>query len=128
MIVGLGTDIVNLERMAKLVADDASRLVAKICTPAEEQYVASGNKVSRLAKVWAAKEAAVKALGTGFAKGVSFKDITLTHDSLGKPELTFSGRAAEILQTEIQANSARILVSLSDDKPFVQAVVIIEKI
>lgn len=82
----------------------------------------------RLAKIWAAKEAAVKALGTGFAQGVTFKDIALRHNADGKPELEFYGRAKEILQALVSGGTANILISLSDDKPFAQAVVIIEKI
>lgn len=82
----------------------------------------------RLAKIWAVKEAAVKALGTGFVQGISFRDIELKHDNLGKPEIEFSGKAGEIVTAKTAGGKANILVSLSDDKPFAQAVVIIEKI
>ena len=65
---------------------------------------------------------------TGFIEGITFKDIELKHNSLGRPELEFSGKAKQILQNIIQEGTANIMVSLSDDKPWAQAVVIIEKI
>ena len=80
-----------------------------------------------MAKLWAVKEAAVKALGTGFSAGVRFEDIELKHDALGKPEIEFRGKAKEILASKAMGAQINMLVSLSDDKPFAQAVVIIEK-
>ena len=129
MIVGLGTDIVSTERIAAVWDKNGGAFAARICRSDEENYLqCNGDPVMRLAKIWAAKEAAVKALGTGFAQGVTFKDIALRHNAYGKPELEFYGRAKEILQALVSGGTANILISLSDDKPFAQAVVIIEKI
>ena len=129
MIVGLGTDIVSTERIAAVWDKNGGAFAVRICRSDEENYLqCNGDPVMRLAKIWAAKEAAVKALGTGFAQGVTFKDIALRHNADGKPELEFYGRAKEILQTLVSGGTANILISLSDDKPFAQAVVIIEKI
>ena len=129
MIIGLGTDIVSIERIAKVLEKNEVAFIDRICTKDEKKYLQSCRDISlKLAKIWAVKEAAVKALGTGFVQGISFLDIELYHDDLGKPEIKFSGKAKEILDKKIKNESVNISVSLSDDKPFAQAVVIIEKI
>ena len=129
MIVGLGTDIVSIDRIAMVLEKNQSTFIDRICSKQEKLYLQECKDVkTKLAKIWAVKEAAVKALGTGFVQGISFADIKLSHDSLGKPEINFSGKAKEILDHKIGNGKANILVSLSDDKPFAQAVVIIEKI
>lgn len=129
MIVGLGTDIVSIERIAKLLLRNEGTFIERICSSQEKKYLQGCADITpRLAKLWAVKEAAVKALGTGFIEGITFKDIELKHNSLGRPELEFSGKAEQILQSIISGGKANIMVSLSDDKPWAQAVVIIEKI
>lgn len=129
MIIGLGTDIVSIERIAKVLEKNKAAFIDRICTKNEKKYLQSCQDISmKLAKVWAVKEATVKALGTGFIQGISFLDIELYHDELGKPEIKLSGKAKEILLAKTQDIDVNILVSLSDDKPFAQAVVIIEKI
>lgn len=129
MIVGLGTDIVSTDRIAGVLEKNQAQFIDRICSESEKKYLsASGDLKVRLAKIWAVKEAAVKALGTGFVQGISFRDIELKHDDLGKPEIEFSGKAGEIVTAKTAGGKANILVSLSDDKPFAQAVVIIEKI
>ena len=129
MIVGVGTDIVSIERIAQILCKNSKQFTDRICREDEFAYLGTdeGREV-RLAKIWAVKEAAVKALGTGFAEGIKFTDIKLKHDSWGKPELDFYGKAKEILLAKTMGKKANIWVSLSDDKPFAQAVVIIEKI
>ncbi|MBE6454156.1 MAG: holo-ACP synthase [Alphaproteobacteria bacterium] len=128
MIVGLGTDIVSVDRIAMVLERNQSQFIDRICTKDEKKYLQQCKDIkTKLAKIWAVKEAAVKALGTGFVQGISFTDIELQHDSLGKPEIVFYGKAKEILEAKIEGKTANILVSLSDDKPFAQAVVIIEK-
>lgn len=129
MIIGLGTDIVSVDRIAKVLEKNQQQFIERICRDNEKKYLMeTGDIKARLAKIWAVKEAAVKALGTGFVEGISFKDIELKHDKSGKPEIEFFGKAAEILQAKSSNTFVNILVSLSDDKPFAQAVVIIEKI
>lgn len=129
MIIGLGTDIVSTERIAKVLEKNETAFIDRICTKEEKKYLQSCRDITlKLAKIWAVKEAAVKALGTGFVQGISFSDIELFHDCLGKPEIKFFGKAKEVLDEKIGDNEVNILVSLSDDKPFAQAVVIIEKI
>lgn len=129
MIIGMGTDIVSVERIAKLLDAAQMQFVDRICRDSEKNYVGNGKgQELKLAKLWAVKEAAVKALGTGFAEGVKFADVELRHDAWGKPEIEFYGKAKEILTTKADGQKINIVVSLSDDKPFAQAVVIIEKI
>ena len=129
MIIGLGTDIVSVERIAKVLEKNEVSFIDRICTKDEKIYLQSCRDITlKLAKIWAVKEAAVKALGTGFVQGISFSDIELFHDKLGKPEIRFLGKAREILDEKSENSDVNILVSLSDDKPFAQAVVIIEKI
>lgn len=129
MIIGLGTDIVSIERIAAVLAKNEASFINRVCTENEKKYLMErGDVQSRLAKIWAVKEAAVKALGTGFIQGVSFADIEMSHDKLGKPEIIFKGEALRILQDKLGGKKANVLVSLSDEKPFAQAIVIIEKI
>lgn len=129
MIVGLGTDIVSIERIAKVLDKNKEQFINRICTKNEKKELVKCNDLPmKLAKLWSVKEAAVKALGTGFVQGISFVDVELFHDDLGKPEIKFLGKAGEVLNKLVGAKSANVLVSISDDKPFAQAVVIIEKI
>ncbi len=131
MIIGLGCDIVNIKRMEKPTeADYARRLAQKILCAAEireltaKQLPNDREYTCRLAKYYAAKEAFTKALGTGFRDGIHLHDIQVYHDELGKPLLKVSGTAATYLQK--LAPAARLHLSLSDDYPYAQAVVIIE--
>jgi holo-[acyl-carrier protein] synthase len=127
MIVGLGTDIVSVDRIAKLLEKNKGAFVEKLCTKEEKIYLQSCADITpKLAKLWAVKEATVKALGTGFIEGISFKDIELRHNNLGKPQLAITGKAKEKLD-EITKGDFNVVVSLSDDKPWAQAVVVIEK-
>ena len=92
MIIGLGTDIVSIERIAKVLEKNEVAFIDRICTKDEKKYLQSCRDITlKLAKIWAVKEAAVKALGTGFVQGISFLDIELFHDELGKPEIKFFG-------------------------------------
>lgn len=128
MIVGLGCDICNIERIAEAVQKHGGRFVDRACSEAEKSELAnvknSKQYVADVAKLFAAKEAFVKALGTGFIDGIKMSDIEVLHDDLGKPVLSVSGRAQEIADN---LEGKKFFVSLSDDFPFAQAVVIIEK-
>ena len=130
MILGLGCDIVNVERIAKS-PEFLERFKQKIMGAEELEELDFRGDITykelacRLAKAYAAKEAFVKALGTGFRDGIFMRDIQILHTDLGKPELLISGRAFIYLQK--LSVTAQTFVSLSDDYPFAQAVVIIEK-
>lgn len=130
MIIGLGCDIVNIERINKSETF-LKQFQNKILGPSELQEIFQKLTLSQkeraclLAKYFAAKEAFVKALGTGFRNGIFLKDIQVLHNTLGKPEIIVSGNAH--LTLEKIANNSNIFVSLSDDYPYAEAVVIIEE-
>lgn len=130
MIVGLGNDIVNIERIQN-TRDYLQHFAARILGTDEQAEIRKNGAAEDmrfrelLAKYYAAKEAFVKALGTGFRDGIFFKDIQVLHNSLGKPELKISGTADKYLKK--LAAKPRLHVTLSDDMPFAFAVVIIEE-
>ncbi len=133
MIAGLGADIVNIERIEKILSRFDEHFVSRFFAPSEQEDIRAAFKSDRqrackTAKYFAAKEAAAKALGTGFRDGIEWREIVVRHDEFGAPQLVFGGKALERAQKLCPGGDFRILLSLSDDYPFAQAVVIIEKI
>ncbi len=130
MILGIGCDIVNINRIAKS-PEFLERFKQKIMGDEEQNELDAKGDITykelacRLAKAYAGKEAFVKALGTGFRDGIFLKDIQILHTDLGKPELKISGNTLAYMQK--LSSSAQTFITLSDDYPFAQAVVIIEK-
>ncbi|MDR1777183.1 MAG: holo-ACP synthase [Desulfovibrio sp.] len=122
MIAGIGADIVEIRRVGRSCERFGQRFLKKIFTTAELDALA-GCRVSTLAGRFAAKEAAVKALGTGFAKGIGPLQIEIFSDSLGAPMLSFSGRAAERLRS---IGVIRSLLSISHDRDTAVAFVVLE--
>lgn len=129
MIIGLGSDMVNVERIEASLERHAERFLARVFTPGEIA-LADGRPALRaatLAKRWAAKEACAKALGTGFGRGFGFIDVEVENDPLGAPGLILHRGAAERLAALTPpGHTAHLHVSLSDDLPWAQATVIIE--
>ncbi|MEI6231436.1 MAG: holo-ACP synthase [Planctomycetota bacterium] len=96
MIVGIGIDIIEIERIQGVYARHGERFAQRILTAAEYAYVMRFKEPSqRLAGRWAAKEAALKALGTGLSHGIGWRDVEILPDSNGKPQLYFHGKAHE---------------------------------
>ena len=130
MIYGLGTDIINIDRIAQTLAKFGDRFAERTFTEGEQAEITAETNAARCsakaAKLFAAKEAAVKALGTGFRDGISWRDVEVSHDALGKPLLKFYGAAAAKLASVSQGKTAVLHLSLSDDYPVATAVVIIE--
>ncbi len=132
MIVGLGCDIINVERLLKSTLDlvhFADRILGaneqtEISDQTNGKVISKQKYACILAKHFAAKEAFVKALGTGFRFNIYLKDIEVLHNKLGQPILRINGNAREILQENHK--NARLHITLSDDFPYAQAVVIIE--
>ncbi|MCC7494750.1 MAG: holo-ACP synthase [Fimbriimonadaceae bacterium] len=94
-IVGSGIDIVAIDRIASLYQRHGERFLARLLTPTERAAVAAlAHPEARLAGRFAAKEAVMKALGTGWGGGVNFTDIEIVNDSAGVPRVTLSGGAA----------------------------------
>ncbi len=131
MILGIGTDIANIERIGTVLDKFGSRFIEKNYTAAEREVLEdcgdnARRRAAKAAKMFAAKEAVVKALGCGFALGVAHMDVEVAHDELGKPLLNLYGQALCRLTEMAQGKEWRLHLSLSDDFPFAQAVVIIE--
>lgn len=122
-IIGLGTDIVEITRIEETVSRQP-RFVQRILTHAEQaQYEHHAEPVRYLAKRFAAKEAAAKALQTGIGRGVSWQHMHVDNDENGAPYLTFSQGALSVFE-EKKARSCYL--SISDEKHYAVATVIIE--
>lgn len=122
MVLGLGTDIAEVARIAKSVED--TRFKERVFSSAEIAYCESrANKNESFAARFAAKEAFFKALGTGWRGGLAFNEVEIIKDELGKPSVRLTGTTAEIIA---ERNTISIHVSLSHTKETAIAVVIIE--
>lgn len=131
MIIGLGSDLCNIERIANSLDRFGERFENRVFTEVE---IAKARRrpftiAGTYAKRFAAKEAFSKAVGTGFKRGVYMKDIGVVNAPSGAPTLALTGGAAKRLE-EITptGHEARILLTLTDDHPWAQAFVIIEAI
>ena len=122
MIVGLGTDIVEVARIAKIYEKFGVHFLNKILTPAEIEQLCPP-KPERIAGLFAAKEAAVKALGTGFARGIGLGQIEIGHDDLGAPLLHFHGAAAQYFR---ERGAQRALLSISHERNYAVACVVLD--
>lgn len=124
MITGIGIDIVEVERMEKLHARFGERLARRLLDDGElEEYVVSTGKSRLLARRFAAKEAASKALGTGFSQGVGPRMIGVRHLEHGRPDLEFNGPAR---QRSEQLGVTSVWLSISDEKRYSVAAVVLE--
>ncbi|MEH0742129.1 holo-ACP synthase [Vibrio cholerae] len=123
-IVGLGTDIAEIERVEKALARSGDAFAQRILTPPElDTFHAIKQKARFLAKRFAAKEAASKALGTGIALGVTFQDFTISNDELGAPVLTLANKALVLAN---QKQVSHVHLSISDERHYAMATVIYE--
>ena len=124
-VVGIGNDIVEISRIANMADKAQERLALRVLTPNEYQRYQSLKQPERfLAKRWAGKEAAAKALGRGIADGISFQHFEIISLTTGQPTLHLSARALEIAK-QIQAEHWHI--SLSDEKEYALAFVVLSK-
>ena len=124
-IFGIGTDIVNIKRMDKTLKKRGFKFKQKIFSSNEIKYCESKkNSSSFYAKRFAAKEAFSKALGTGITKNVSFINIEISNNSYGKPYIVVKKKLNDFMKKKIK-KKYKIYLSLSDDKPWAQATVII---
>ncbi|RTZ15949.1 holo-ACP synthase [Vibrio aquaticus] len=124
-IVGLGTDIAEIERVEKALARSGEAFAKRILTESEFETFSGLKQQGRyLAKRFAVKEAASKALGTGIAQGVTFHDFSVSNDELGAPVLTLSNKAKQIAQRK-GVNQTHL--SISDERHYAVATVIFEQ-
>ncbi len=121
MIYGIGTDIVHVSRMRENLDKYGDKFAKRILTDLEfSEYESKSNQAAFLAKRFAAKEAAAKAMGTGFSQGLSLHHIGVTHDEAGKPILNFSG-VAEVFLNEKKIKQSHL--SLADERDYAVAFV-----
>jgi holo-[acyl-carrier protein] synthase len=124
MIFGIGTDIVRVGRIREDLDRYGVRFAERILAAGElADFQHNANKANFLARRFAAKEAASKAMGTGFSRGVQMRDIEVTHDTQGKPMLEFHGQALKFIQDK-QVTVAHI--SLADEQDHAVAFVTLE--
>lgn len=129
MILGIGTDLANIDRIEATLGRFGDRFRERVFTPHEQAKAESRPRAvaATYAKRWAAKEACSKALGTGLRMGISWKDMSVTNLRSGQPVMHVTGWAAERLaQMTPAGHEAVIHVTLTDDHPWAQAFVVIE--
>lgn len=130
MILGLGSDLVDIRRIEKVLERHGDRFIQRIFTPVEvAKAEGRATRIDTYAKRFAAKEACSKALGTGFRKGVFFRDLGVVNLPSGRPTMKLTGGALKRLN-EITPDGyeARIDISLTDEYPLAQAIVIISAV
>lgn len=126
-LFGIGTDIVQVARIKKIVSRYGVVFARRILSEIEYklyQELSSHQKIHYLAKRFAAKEAVAKALGTGISKGIAFKDISITNNKNGQPMVIYSGEAQRYA---IENNIQETFISLADEQDFAVAFVTILK-
>ncbi len=130
MILGLGTDLIDVRRIERTLDRFGRRFVDRIFTDDERtRSERRANRAAAYAKRFAAKEACSKALGTGFRKGVYWRDMGVVNLPSGKPTMKLTGGARRRLEEMVPDGMvARIDVSITDDIPLAQAVVLISAV
>jgi len=128
VILGIGTDLANIERIAAVLARHGDRFRNRVFTETEiAKAERRADVAGTYAKRWAAKEACSKALGTGLRMGISWKDMAVTNLPTGQPVMHLTGWAAERLADMTPAGHRAVIhVTLTDDHPWAQAFVVIE--
>ena len=130
MIIGLGSDLCDVRRIEKVLERHGERFLTRIFTPAERAKAERRtNRAETYAKRFAAKEACAKALGTGLRRGVFWRDMGVVNLPGGRPTMQLTGGALARLQAITPAGcEARIEVSLTDEGPTAQAIIIISAV
>jgi holo-[acyl-carrier protein] synthase len=128
MILGIGSDLANIDRIAGTIERFGDRFKNRVFTEVEQAKAERRrDTVGTYAKRWAAKEACSKALGTGLAMGISWKDMAVKNLRTGQPVMEVTGWAKERLEKMTPSgHEAIIYVTLTDDHPWAQAFVVIE--
>lgn len=128
MILGVGTDLANIDRISGVLERHGDRFRNRVFTETEQRKSERRKDVvGTYAKRWAAKEACSKAFGTGLRMGISWKDMAVSNLSTGQPIMSVTGWAKErLISMTPDGYSATIHVSLTDDYPWAQAFVVIE--
>lgn len=134
MIIGIGSDIIDITRIEKVIGRHGDRFIDRIFTEAERAKAERRSKMPKLiwatyAKRFAAKEACSKALGTGIRRGVWWRDMGVVNLPGGRPTMKLTGGALARLESLLPAgHEARIDLTITDDWPLAQAFVIISAV
>ncbi len=123
VIIGIGIDLVECSRFLDWSAFKKQRIFTK--KELEYADADNANAEKHLANFWAAREACLKALGTGFGENIAFSDVSVVHNDAGRPELLIAGGAKAILKEQAGAN-ARVHLSITDQDDYSAAMVVIE--
>lgn len=128
MILGVGTDLANIDRIAGVLERHGDRFRQRVFTEIEQKKAERRKDTAgTYAKRWAAKEACSKALGTGLRMGIAWKDMAVRNLQTGQPVMELSGwAAARLHEMTPEGHEAIIHVTLTDDHPWAQAFVVIE--
>ena len=128
MILGIGSDLIEIVRIEQILKRHGKRFLNRVFTPKEIAYAQEKlNMAASLANRFAAKEAMVKALGTGISQGIHWQDIEVNNTAEGQPFIALHNRAAEILQAKTPAAmSSHVSCSLSHSQHYAHAMVVIE--
>lgn len=125
MIVGIGTDIVAVARLEAMLQRQGDALIERLLSDHEREGLARQASPARfLARRFAAKEAMLKALGTGLREGIRWRDISIVHDTLGKPSAELRGQARERMEA---LGGTDICLTISDEQEYAVAFAIIEQ-
>ena len=130
MILGIGSDLCDIRRIEKVLARHGDRFIHRVFTETERNRAErKATRVETYAKRFAAKEACAKALGTGFRRGVFFRDLGVVNLPSGRPTMKLTGGALRQLEAITPKGlQARIDVSLTDEYPLAQAFVVISAV
>jgi holo-[acyl-carrier protein] synthase len=130
MIIGLGSDMVDIRRIEQTLERFGERFIERIFTDIERKKSdRRAQRAASYAKRFAAKEACAKALGTGFHAGVFWKDMGVVNLSSGRPTMQLTGGAvAQLQRITPKGHRADIQLTITDDHPYAQAIVIIQAI
>jgi holo-[acyl-carrier protein] synthase len=130
MILGIGSDLANIERIGRTIDRFGERFLNRVYTDTERALAERrAERVATYAKRWAAKEACSKALGTGLRMGIRWRDMGVVNLRSGQPTMLLTGWAAERLAALTPAgHRARVHVTLTDDHPWAEAFVVIEAV
>ena len=130
MILGIGNDLANIDRIGRTVERFGERFLTRVFTETEQALAERRReRIATYAKRWAAKEACSKALGTGLRMGIKWRDMGVVNLPTGQPTVALTGWAAERLAAMTPAgHSPRVHLTLTDDHPWAMAVVVIEAV
>ena len=130
MILGVGSDLVDVRRIERVIARHGDRFILRIFTPTERAKAERrATRIETYAKRFAAKEACAKALGTGFRRGVFWRDLGVINLPSGRPTMELTGGALERLKALTPPqHEARIDLTITDEGPMAQALVIISAV